>query len=645
MSTVADIFALALQHHRAGNFRQAEELYQHVIRADPYHGPAHNNLGLAFANQGRSEEALAHYLEAVRLSPGLSDAYNNVATILVNQGKPAEAERYCRQALQLRPHFPEAYNNLGNALQDQLKLTAAVECYRRALSLFPNFAEGYYNLGNALRELKQLEEAARCFQEALRLKPQFPFALNNLGNVYLKLGSVDLALANFEQALRYQPNLGMAQSNRLFVLNYLPDADADVVFREHREWGQAVEGRGARGEGREGRHDASLHARPSSLAPRPLRIGYVSPDFRYHALTRYFEPVLARHDPKQIETFCYAEMVHGDAVTQRLQKLAHHWCWTTQLTDAQLAERIRADQIDILVDLAGHTACNRLRVFALKPAPIQATWLGYMNTTGLTAIDYRITDDYLDPAPASSHSSQTTGEGTSVRDTEELLRLPDGICCFAPPAEAPAVSPLPALSRGYVTFGSLHNLFKVNDRVLNLWSEVLTSLPTARFLMFRDTITAAVQERLRRQFAERGIAGERLDIRRGTDAPGFMSVYGEIDVSLDTFPFSGGVTTCESLWMGVPVISLCGVRPAGRHSAAILKRVDLDDWVADRPEQYVELAKRLSGNLESLAKTRIELRERMKPTLCDAERFTRGLEAAYRSIWRKKCVVDARLST
>jgi protein O-GlcNAc transferase len=336
-------------------------------------------------------------------------------------------------------------------------------------------------------------------------------------------------------------------------------------------------------------------------------------------------------------------------VTSRLQRLVPNWRWTCNLTDPELAQRILEDEIDILVDLAGHTRHTRLGVFARKPAPVQATWLGYLNTTGLTAMDYRITDDVLDPPDVSEVRSATYDvkratsniehrtSNFSRYDTEELLRLPGGMCCFAPPPDAPAVAPLPALRNHCLTLGSLHNLFKINGRALDLWSSVLQAIPTARLLLFHHTLKGTARTRIGDHLASRGIASDRMEIRQGSSSPGYLEVYGKIDVSLDTFPCTGGVTTCESLWMGVPMLSLRGVRPAGRHSASLLARVGLDGWAADTPEEYVALAVRWAGELDNLARLRAGLRDRMLPTLCDAQRFTRGLEEAYRTMWRRRC--------
>jgi predicted O-linked N-acetylglucosamine transferase (SPINDLY family) len=277
-----------------------------------------------------------------------------------------------------------------------------------------------------------------------------------------------------------------------------------------------------------------------------------------------------------------------------------------------------------------------LGVLALKPAPVQATWLGYMNTTGLHAVDYRLTDDTLDPPLSSRERGRGEGQANSEpRDTEQLLRLPNGFCCFAAPADAPAVTPLPAIRKGHMTFGSLHGLLKLNTRVFELWAKVLNAVPTSRLLMFHEQLSATARDRIRGQLVSLGVENDRLDLRQGWCAPGYLGIYEEIDIGLDAFPCTGGVTTCESLWMGVPVLSLCGVRPAGRNSASLLARVGLSDWAVQAPDEYVAFARRMANELEALSVLRALLRDRMMNTLCNAARFTRELEDAYRWMWRR----------
>jgi protein O-GlcNAc transferase len=631
-----------------GRRQEAINYYHRALQRKPDLVAAHYNLGVALMQSRRLPEAMASFERAIQLKPDHADAYNNLAIVLMEQNRLEEAAICCQkalkadpkhagvltnlgnvhqrrnqldlavqcylEALRINPKFAEAYNNLAKTYQDQRKLSAAIKNYETALELKPDFAEAHYNLGNALRDAGQLEEAIKKYRHTLTLKQDFPFAHNNLGDALLKQGRPEMAIASFKEALRLQPDLGTAQSNYLFCFNYDPNADPVYVFGEHCRWGKTFES------------VRSTVPHSNDQEPeRRLKIGYISPDFRFHPLARYFEPVLATHDPQKVETFCYAEVLYPDHVTERLQKLSNVWRSTCHKTDAEVADLIRADQIDILVDLAGHTANNRLAVLARKPAPIQATWLGYMNTTGLAAVDYRITDAILDPS------------GQPVRDTEELVRLPDGMCCFQPPADAPDVNALPALAKGHLTFGCLHNLFKLNSQVFDLWARVLRAIPTAHLLIFRETMTPTGQEYLRGQFAQRGVAAERLDMRKGSSGPGYLKIFDEIDVCLDAFPCTGGVTTCESLWMGAPVVTLCGQRPAARNSAALLARMDLNDWVAQTPDEYVAIAQNKAKGLDQLADLRGKLRERMRIRLCDAKRFTPLLEEAYRTMWSRWC--------
>jgi protein O-GlcNAc transferase len=603
-----------------GRLDEAVDHLRQALRLQPNYADAHNNVAKPLIAQGKIDEAIAHWRQAIRIRPNFAEPHNNLGNTLLQQDKLQESEASYREALRINPLLTAAHHGLGNALERQDKLDEAIGCYRQALRLSPNLGEAWNNLANTLTRQFKIEEAIDCYRQALRLKPDYAEAFYNLGNAFCKQGSPEQALTSFHQALRLEPDLAKAQSNVLFCLNYHPDANPDAVFAEHRRWGEK----------RESIHRAEreLHCSQHAQGNNPdrrLRIGYISPDLRFHPLTRYIEPVLAHHDKAKVEVFCYAEVQKPDAVTSRLQRFASGWRSTCSLTDSQVAERIRGDKIDILIDLAGHTADNRLGVLACKPAPVQATWLGYMNTTGLCTVDYRLTDDVLDPP------------GQPVCDTEELLRLPGGMCCFAPPEDAPPVSPLPALRRGHLVFGSLHNPFKLNVQVFDLWSRVLKAVPTAKLLMFHDFLLGTAQDRIRRLFAERGISSDRLDLRQGSCAPGYLGVYDQVDISLDPFPCTGGVTTCESLWMGVPVVSLCGVRPAGRNSAAILARVGLGEWAVPAPEEYISLAARQVDELDRLADLRSQLRDRMRLTLCDAERFTRDLEDAYRTMWRRWC--------
>jgi predicted O-linked N-acetylglucosamine transferase (SPINDLY family) len=356
-----------------------------------------------------------------------------------------------------------------------------------------------------------------------------------------------------------------------------------------------------------------------------LHIGYVSPDFRRHTMAAFIEPILTHHDRKKVTVFAYAEVEHPDEVTERLNSLADQWRWTIGQSDQQVAELVRADGIDILIDLAGHTSGNRLRVFALRPAPVQATYLGYPNTTGLDAVDYRITDADTDPPDEPR------------RHTEELIRLPSGFACFAPPANAPAISPSPALQNGFITFGSIHNLAKLNDQVLDLWCSVLKATPTSRLVVSRHTLVGRVRDEFMQRFSGSGVDPNRIVLRHATDADaGFLSAFHQFDIMLDTFPWGANTTTYESLWMGVPILTLCGDRHAGRWAATIQPRLGLEEFVARSQDEFVARAVETSKHMDRLAEARRNLRERMRASpLCDGPGLCRKLEAAYRTMWER----------
>jgi predicted O-linked N-acetylglucosamine transferase (SPINDLY family) len=606
---------LGLVYKGLGQLDEAVASFRQALQLWPEFAEAYCNLGNTLRDLGRLEESIASFNEALRLRPNFAEAYCNLGVARRDQGRLDEAVASFRQALRLRADLADAHFGLGTALLDQHQMAAAVASLRESLHLRPNFPEAHCNLGIALHELGKHEEAIACYRHALRLRPDYPEAHHNLATDLQDQGCLGEAVGHYRNALRLKPDYAHSHSGLLFCLSHNADLTPDELFAEHQRWGE-------------------LHGTiPSPLAPhnndrhpnRRLRVGYVSPDFFDHAVTRFIEPVLANHDPAVVEIFCYAEMPVPDAVTERLRSLVHTWRWTRRLSDARVAELIRADRIDILVDLAGHTSKHRLRVFAYKPAPIQVTWIGYPHTTGLRTMDYRLTDAVMDPP------------GEPKRDTEELVRLPRGLCCFAEPVQAPDVGPLPALRNGYATLGSLHKLSKINAAVLDVWCRILQTLPSARLLVFRDTLVGTARSRLAQQLGERGIGEDRFELRHKAGVGGFLGVFADIDVGLDPFPYTGGTISCESLWMGVPFVSLLGDRPAARAGSALLTIVGLPELVAATPEEVVSQTVALAGELNRLSMLRSGLRERMRQTLCDGAGFTRDLEAAYQQMWRTWC--------
>jgi predicted O-linked N-acetylglucosamine transferase (SPINDLY family) len=577
-----------------------------------------NELGIAYKNQKRLTEAITSLQEAIRLRPDFPEAWNNLGISFQERGNLEEAETSLREAIRLRPSDAKAHNNLGTTLEARGQVEEAIRSYREALRLQPDFAETHNNIGVALAKGRRYTEAKKHYQESMRFKPEYVEPYYNIGNAMVDLGQPDEALTYYQQALRLHPDHPGARGNYLFCLNYLPKADPEWVCAEHCKWGTPA-GTPA--------NQGPVYKRQRHPG-EPLRIAYASPDLRAHVLASFLELILTNHDPKQVQVFGYAEVPVADETTLRLQSLCYGWRRTCGLSDDHVAEQVRADGIDIMVDLAGHTAGSRLGVFARKPAAVQVTYLGYPATTGLSAIDYCLTDAVADPP------------GEQRRFSEEPFRLANGFCCFRPHAKAPGLTPLPSLKAGRVTFGSLHKLPKLNRTVLDLWCELLKAVPKARLLVCQHTLDGEVKEHFAKEFAARGIGGDRVEFRcpvipKG-DTPVHLDLYSEIDISLDTFPWGGHTTACEGTWMGVPMLSLRGNAHAGRMVASVLTQVGLQDWIADTPAQYVELAVKWSKDLNRLANLRSQLRARMQASpLCDGKGFTRTLEEAYRAMWER----------
>ncbi len=601
---------------------EAIAAFRQAIAVAPDDAAAHASLGAALTELGRPAEAAAAFREATRLKPDNAEAQYNLGIMVEALGRPDEAAAAYRAAIAANPQLVEAYSNLGNLLTGQGRLDDAIAYFRRALALEPSRPGLHYNLGNALNDRGAIEEAAAAYHAAIGLKPDYAEANGNLAIVLMNQGRIDEADAAFKRALELAPDNADVRSNWLFCLNYSSNRTAEQVFAAHQDW-DARYGDGA---------PRMAHANDRT-PERRLKIGYVSPDFRMHSVAYFLEPLLAAHDRRAVEVTCYSEVTRPDHVTARLQALADHWVSTVGMSDEALAARIQTDGIDILVDCAGHTAHNRLRVFARKPAPVQATWLGYPNTTGLGAIDYRLVDRVTDPVCA-----------VDALASEHLIRLPGSFLCYAGASDAPEPAPPPCLTAGTVTFGSFNNPAKLSSATLDVWSALLTRLPTARLLLkgkpFVDEATRAL---FRARLADRGIAAERVAVTGWVaGSTHHLAFYERVDIALDPFPYNGTTTTCEALWMGVPVVTLRGERHPGRVGASLLGRIGADEWIADTEDDYVARAVALAADRQRLRALRRSLRGRVAASpLCDRVAFARDMETAYRRMWQGWCGAPA----
>ena len=631
------------------NSDEAIAALREAVRLGPEIADIYNNLGSALREKGRLDEAIEVYRDGIRMLPAQPEISNNLGNALNEKGEFDEASEFCLRALRLRPEFPGACNNLGNALRGKRRFAESIAAYRRAIELKPDYVEAFMNLGIALHDLGRLEEAIESCRQAIqlepgcaeahfnlgnmlhhngqiidsigarlaaiRLKPDYAVAYGNMAGALMDLGEQDEALAACETAIRIKPDLAHVFSNLVYFRMLHPDIDAAGILLVSKRWAQQFE-RPVAGQMVPYRNDRS--------PGRRLRIGYVSPDFREHPVGRFLMQLLPNHDSKQVEAYCYSDVKVGDDLTAQFQRCAHVWRDSAKLSDVDLAQRIREDGIDILVDLALHTEGNRLSVFARKPAPVQATWLGYPGTTGLANMDYRLTDRYIDPS----------GDGDKFY-TERSIRLPHCFWCYGPREASIEASVLPALSVKFVTFGCLNNFTKVSAPALELWAKLLREVADSRLVIH---IPRDRQEKTLAKFVGLGIHANRIRFVQRQPIGKYLLEYQRIDIALDPFPHAGGTTTFDALWMGVPVVTLHGRTSVGRGGVSILSNLGLSEWIAENPGQYVSIAREMAGDLAKLAELRAGLRARMERSpMMDATQFTADMEWAYREMWKNWC--------
>ncbi len=595
--------------------------YEQALARDPACVNAHLNLGNAYRKKLEFAKAMQCYESALALDPRLALVHFNLGAMFLELRRIDEAETALARALELQPGLAEAHNALGIVAKERGQKDLALSLYRQAAALRPGYPEPYSGMGDVLHAQNRAVEAEQAYRRALELNPGYFDAHNNLANALKDQGRLAEAIDHYHAAIAARPEDILAYSNLLYVSNYIPGQTAASISQAHREIVAHFESRVAE------------CRKPHANTPDPerrLRIGYMSPDFRAHAVSYFIEPILRAHDHAGFEVFCYHNNLAADAVTKRLRGIADHWRDIANMEDDEAAEQVRNDGIDILVDLAGHTSKNRLMVFARKPAPVQVTYLGYPATTGLSAMDYRITDAYADPVGADDRYY-----------TERLVRMPHSTWCYLPPGGAPDVRPTPALERGSVTFGSFNNISKLNPEVIAAWGAILRALPNAR-LLIATVPEGMARERLRAGFGACNIDAARLDFRGWMPTAAFHAAHHEVDIALDPFPVNGGTTTCETLWMGVPVVSLYGSTFVGRAGASLLNAGGLGELVAANVEDYVAMAVRLARDLDRLKALRSGMLERLAASpLCDSAGFTRALEEHYRAMWSGWCAKAA----
>jgi protein O-GlcNAc transferase len=601
---------------KQARYAAAEAVYRQALDVQHDSAIALAQLGNVVKAQGRREEAIEYYQRSLQLVPQQPMTLNNLGVAQLEQGRLELAVVALESAIRLKPDYGWAYSNLSNASRARGQISAAIAQARRALELQPASAEAQNSLGAAQLLERSLDAAAAAFQQAIALKPAYGAAWVNLGNTRAAQGNLAEALDCYRRAMQIDPHDPLPHSNLVYMLHYDPACDAHGLTTEHQRW--------------QARHAAPLKPPVLEYAnardpDRKLKIGYVSPHFCDHCQAFFLAPLLAHHDREQFEIHCYAEVVRPDAITDQLRSHADGWHPTPGKSDAQVAESIQADGIDILVDLSLHMERNRLLVFARKPAPIQVTWLGYPSTTGLDTIDYRLTDPFLDPPGMNDQWY-----------SEESIRLPDTFWCYDPLTSEPEVNALPALSSSQFTFGCLNNFCKVNDRVLEQWARVLLAVPCSRLMIACHP--GAHRHHPLEVFQAAGVEPQRIDFVPFSKRKPYLERYHHIDLALDTFPYNSHTTSLDALWMGVPTVTLMGTTPVARAGWSQLSNLGLTEFAATSADDFVKIAAHFAGHLPELNLIRSSLRSRMQQSpLMDGTRFARQIGTAYRTMWQRWC--------
>ena len=600
-----------------GHFDEAQVSCRRAVEIKPDYAEAYNNLGTAQQALGRFTDAQACYLRTLEIKPSYAEAHNNLGTVFKALGRFGEAQASYQTALTIKPDYAEALGNLGMLFNEEGRFVDAQRNYQRALELTPDNAELHSGLGYVLKELGHLAQAEASCRRALAIKPDCAGAYSNLGIILVEQGRLAEAEASYERSLAIEPDNPMFHSNLLCALNFTGDRAPSYCLDVARRFGRQVSKRpGAR---------FSVWPCETSHVER-LRVGLVSADLRHHPVGYFLESLLPYVDQSRVELIAYPSSRNDDALTTRIKPYFTAWHATEALSDKALASRIHADGIHILLDLAGHTARNRLPVFSWKPAPVQISWLGYFATTGMAEMDYLLSDAVSVPA---EHRDQFT---------EQIAYLPETRLCFTAPQEAPEISPLPALHNHYMTFASFQNLAKITDPVLTLWSRVLAAVPTARLRLQNKALEdPAMRAVFLRRLQQHRIDPARVDMQGNVPRIDYLAAHAAVDVILDTFPYPGGTTTCEALWMGLPTLTLTGQTLLARQGASLLTAAGLSDWVAADEDDFIRIAQKVACHLPQLAALRAGLRTQLvQAPLFDAQRFSRHFESVLWGLWRAR---------
>ncbi|MBL7007131.1 MAG: FkbM family methyltransferase [Spirochaetia bacterium] len=608
-------FNLGAAFYEKGEFQDAIVPYRKAISAKPDYIEAYCNLGVVFMELKKFDSALDTFRQAITINPNSEDTHNLVGSAYREIGQQDDAIKSFFNALKINPDFVDAHINLGLTFRKQGKTEEAIESINRALCIDPTSASAHYNLGLIYKDLKRPDDSLTCYQRAIDFNSNFTEAYNNLGNTYSNLGNLEKAIENYRKALNTKPDAAYILSNILLTEHYRCGQSHEKLYELHREWDRSY-----------GQNKVNTEHKNAPNPDRRIRIGFVSPNLGHHPVGYFIVPLLKNLENSEIETVLYSDH-SGDTQTNKIRASSDGWRDSRDYSDDELSVAITDDEIDILVDLAGHSSGNRLLVFAKKLAPIQVAWAGYVGTTGLSAIDYLLSDKY----------STTTSEEKFYSET--VVRMPDGWLCYEPPEYAPAIDLSPCSKNNFVTFGSFSNPIKINAEVVSVWAKILMEVPNSKLLIkYRGMDSVTNRNRILEMFEAEGADKGKIIIEGHSPHVELLERYNHVDIALDPFPYSGGLTTYEALWMGVPVITFPGETFASRHSLSHLKTIGLHELVASNRENYIKLAVELANDKSRITDFRATLRQKMAASpICDGKKFAVNFTAIMREIWRNWC--------
>ena len=606
-----------LNLYKSGKLNKAKKKIENCIKKFPKSFVLFNILGGVYADQDELEVAINHHKKSIEINPDYAEGYNNLGIAFQKLGLFEEAVKNFKKTLKLKPNFSLAYNNLGVALKSLNKLDEALVTSKKAVELNPKFADAHNNIGAILQDLGNYEEAYKFYNKAIKLKSNYSEAYYNLGILQKKIGKIEECVENFQKAVKANPKNNRAYSNYLFNLNYLTKYDENYYIEEAKKFGLSLKKI----------DDQLCIPYKYNVNPEKLTVGFISADLRNHPVGYYLIDTLEYLKKKNIKLVAYHNSTKTDNLTEELKKHFDIWCNIKDKNDLSVINLIRENGVHILIDMSGHTAKNRLSIFVNKPAPIQVTWLGYNASTGLKEIDYIIGDQYVTPLENKNQF------------TENILQLPNIWSCLSKPDfKIKKEISSPALKNGFITFGSFNNLSKINDHVIDMWSEILKRVENSKlFLKTKELDNPKMGENIRKKFQKNGISAEKIITEgKSKTRKETLKKYNQIDIALDPFPYSGITTSFESVWMGVPLYVLNGNNFYSRTGISINKNLGMEDWIANNEKDYYIKILKLTSDFNQLSQTRKCLINKVdESTLFDSSLFADNFNKILWKIWEK----------